>query len=178
MKTVVCYGDSNTWGTNGADGSRYGRWVRWPGVLQQALGEDYYVIEEGLSGRTTVWDDPIEGHKNGKTYLPPCLETHKPIDLVVLMLGTNDTKQRFSVPAFDIANSAGVLVEMILRSATGPEGSSPQVLLVAPPAMGDLDPDFALMFTGAHDKAAQFPAQFKRVADQIGCAFPRCADGH
>jgi lysophospholipase L1-like esterase len=78
------------------------------------LGSEYYVIEEGLNGRTTVLDDPIEGtHKNGLKYLIPCLESHAPIDLVLIMLGTNDFKTRFSVSAFDIALSAGALVNII-----------------------------------------------------------------
>ena len=69
MKTVLCYGDSNTWGYSPIDGTRYARDVRWPGVLRNELGEGYLVIEEGLNGRTTVWDDPIEGYKNGNQYL-------------------------------------------------------------------------------------------------------------
>ena len=87
-----------------------------PGVLRKELGEDYLVIEKGLNRRTTVWDDPIEGYKNGKTCLFPCIETHKPLDLVIILLGTNDLKMRFSVSAYDIANGAG----------------APQVLLLAP----------------------------------------------
>ena len=86
MKTILCYGDSNTYGLRPDSNQRYPREIRWTGLLQKSLGEDYYVIEEGLSGRTTLWDDPIEEHKNGKTYLFPCLESHSPIDLVVLML--------------------------------------------------------------------------------------------
>ncbi len=86
---------------------------------QRELGSGYQVIEEGLGGRTTLWDDPIEGYKNGREYLIPCLETHRPIDLVVLMLGTNDLKLRFSVSAYDIAASIAVLVEIIQKSATG-----------------------------------------------------------
>jgi lysophospholipase L1-like esterase len=171
MKTILCYGDSNTWGWNAATMARHPRWVRWPGVLQQALGDEYYVIEEGLNGRTTVWDDPIEGHKNGKTYLIPCLESHKPIDLVALMLGSNDLKLRFSVSAFDIANSARTLIDMIQLSRTGPDDGAPQVLLICPPPLGDLHPDFIDMFTGAHPKAVQFPSQFRRVAEEMGCAY-------
>ena len=110
-KTVLCYGDSNTWGYDPATQKRYPRNVRWAGVLRRALGNGYLVIEEGLNGRTTVWDDPIEGYKNGKEYLVPCLETHKPIDLVIIMLGTNDLKARFHVPACDIAAGAGVAIE-------------------------------------------------------------------
>lgn len=171
MKNILCYGDSNTWGSNPANGERFPRDVRWPGVLQQLLGDDYWVIEEGLCGRTTVWDDPIEEHKNGKTYLHPCLATHDPLDLVVLMLGTNDTKTRFSVTAYDIANSAGVLVDIIQRSWAGHGFNSPHVLLVCPPPMGTLGPDLAPMFVGANAKAAGFPRQFERVAREVGCAY-------
>ena len=97
MKTILCYGDSNTWGYNPATTERSSRDERWTGILRRELDDGYLVIEEGLNGRTTVWDDPIEGYKNGKEYLIPCLETHKPLDLVIIMLGTNDLKVRFSV---------------------------------------------------------------------------------
>ena len=136
MKTILCYGDSNTWGYNPSTGGRYPRDVRWPGVLRRELGDDYLVIEEGLNGRTTVWDDPIEGYKNGKEYLVPCLETHKPLDLVIILLGTNDLKVRFSVSAYDIANGAGALVQIVQKSEIGPGGRAPQVLLLAPPPCG------------------------------------------
>ena len=116
LKEVLCYGDSNTWGYNPITKERYEKDERWTGVLQNALGNDYHVIEEGLNGRTTVWDDPIEGFKNGKTYLIPCLETHKPLDLVIIMLGTNDLKKRFSLSAYDIAQGAGVLIDVVYKS--------------------------------------------------------------
>jgi lysophospholipase L1-like esterase len=169
-KTVLCYGDSNTWGYSPVDGTRYARDVRWPGVLRNELGAGYLVIEEGLSGRTTVWDDPIEGYKNGKEYLIPCLETHKPVDLVIILLGTNDLKMRFSVPASDIANGAGVLVDTVLKSATGPNGKAPLVLLLAPPPVAELT-DFAEMFEGAEAKSERFSAHYWRVAQEKGCAF-------
>ncbi len=88
-----------------------------PGFWRQNWVSGYQVIEEGLGGRTTLWDDPIEGYKNGRDYLIPCLDTHRPIDAVVLMLGTNDLKLRFSVSAYDIAASIAVLVEIIQKSA-------------------------------------------------------------
>jgi len=169
-KTILCFGDSNTWGYSPISGGRYPRDVRWPGVLRGALGEGYLVIEEGLNGRTTVWDDPIEGYKNGYEYLIPCLETHKPIDLVVILLGTNDLKMRFSVSAFDIANSAGVLVDTVLKSTTGPSDGAPQVLLLAPPPIAKLT-GFAEMFEGATAKAARFGEHYRRVAEERGCAF-------
>lgn len=171
MRTILCYGDSNTWGWNPATMERHPRSIRWPGVTQAELGESYYVIEEGLNGRTTVWDDPIEEHKNGKTYLLPCLESHKPLDLVVLMLGTNDLKKRFSLSAFDIAEGAGRLVRIILQSQTGNNQAAPRVLLLAPPPIGEMDTIGMEMFEGAHAKAPTLSAQFRRVSEQYGCAF-------
>jgi lysophospholipase L1-like esterase len=175
MKTVLCYGDSNTWGWNPATQERYARNQRWPGVFRQELGEGYLVIEEGLNGRTTVWDDPIEGYKNGKEYLIPCLETHQPIDLVIVMLGTNDLKARFSVPACDIASGAGVLADIVLKSETGPGNSPPKVLLVAPPPLGKLT-EFAGMFEGAELKSKQLSERYRLVAEEQGCAFLDAAE--
>jgi lysophospholipase L1-like esterase len=168
-KTVLCYGDSNTWGWNPATQSRFARSERWTGVLQQELGEGYLVIEEGLNGRTTVWDDPIEGYKNGKEYLIPCLETHKPIDLVIIMLGTNDLKMRFSVPACDIAAGASVLVDIVARSDTGPGDDAPQILLVTPPPLAELS-EFAELYEGGTAKSKMLSHNFRRVAEERACA--------
>lgn len=170
MKTILCYGDSNTWGRNPATQDRYARDDRWPGVLRQELGEEYLVIGEGLNGRTTVWDDPIEGYKNGKKYLIPCLETHRPIDLVTIMLGTNDLKMRFSVSAYDIAKSAGVLVDIVQRSGAGPDEGAPKVLLMAPPPVGKLT-ELAEMFEGGEIKSRRFSEHYWRVAEEHGCEF-------
>ena len=132
MYTILCFGDSNTYGLKSDLITRYARNIRWTGVLQEILGPDFYVIEEGLGGRTTVWDDPIEEDKNGRTYLIPCLESHKPIDLIVLMLGTNDLKSRFSVTPYDIGLSMENLVHLILHSESGINFQPPQILLVTP----------------------------------------------
>ena len=94
-KRVLCYGDSITWGYNPADGLRMNDDQRWTGVLKNGLGEGYTVIEEGLNGRTTVWDDPLKGtYKNGLNYLVPCLASQRPLDFVVLLLGTNDSQEK------------------------------------------------------------------------------------
>jgi lysophospholipase L1-like esterase len=170
MKTILCYGDSNTWGWNPVSQERYSRDERWAGVLRKELGDGYEVIEEGLNGRTTVWDDPIEGYKNGKAYLIPCLETHRPIDLVIIMLGTNDLKIRFSVAACDIANGAGALVDVVQKSAAGRDGIAPLVLLMAPPPLARLT-EFAEMFEGAAEKSKRFPEHYRRVAEEYGCEF-------
>ena len=132
MKTILCYGDSNTYGLKSDLVSRYPRNVRWTGILQEKLGSEYYVIEEGLGGRTTVWDDPVEDYKNGKKYLLPCLDSHKPLDLVIIMLGTNDLKSRFSVTPFDIGASMENLVKTIIKSDAGVDFQPPKILLVTP----------------------------------------------
>lgn len=170
MKVIVCYGDSNTWGYDPATQGRFGYHERWPGVLRDTLGEGYLVIEEGLNGRTTVWDDPIEGYKNGRDYLIPCLATHCPIDLVTIMLGTNDLKKRFSLSAQDVANGAGVLVDIVQKSASGRDGAAPKVLLMAPPPFKKLT-GFAEMFEGAEAKSLRLAEHYRRVAEQFGCEF-------
>ena len=171
MKTILCYGDSNTWGTDPAGKGRFERDERWPGVLRQALGEGYLVIEEGLGGRTTVWDDPIEGYKNGKEYLIPCLNTHKPLDLAIILLGTNDLKHRFSLTSFDIAQGAGVLVDLVQNSRTGRNNGVPRVLLLAPPPLATLNAVFQEMFKGAGEKSRQLGRYYRQVAEERGCAF-------
>lgn len=172
MKSILCFGDSNTWGYNPRTKERYSRNERWTGVLRQELGDGYEIIEEGLNGRTTVWEDPIEGHKSGKEYLIPCLESHQPIDLVTIMLGTNDLKKRFSLflSAFDIANSAGVLADIALRSGSGPGGGAPKVLLMAPPRVGKLT-EFAEMFEDAEVISRKFSQHYRQIANDHGCDF-------
>lgn len=165
-KSILCYGDSNTWGCSPAGHDRFPRDVRWTGVLQKLLGDAYYVIEEGLNGRTTVWDDPVEVDKNGKTYLNPCLNSHKPVDLVVLMLGTNDLKMRYSVPPSDIARSIGVLCKIVLHSETGPNGTAPRLLVVAPPRLAKLD-EYAEMFAGGFEKSQNLAAYYKKITDDL-----------
>jgi len=170
MKHILCYGDSNTHGHDPATSQRFDRDTRWPGVLRNTLGAGYDVIEEGLGGRTTVWDDPIEGYKNGRTYLIPCLASHAPLDLVIILLGTNDLKARFGLSAFDIAEGARLLVGITLTSGAGPIGRAPQVLLLAPPPTTTLT-GYADLFEGAAEKSLKLAGHFARVAREAGCAF-------
>jgi lysophospholipase L1-like esterase len=168
VKTVLCYGDSNTWGYDPASGERFPEDVRWPGVLARELGDEFRVIEEGLNARTTVRDDPVEEYKNGKDYFRPCLESHRPLDLVIVALGVNDLKARFFASASDVADGAGVLVAIAQRNGAGPDGSPPTVLLVAPPTVGRLT-ELAEMFAGAEEKSRGFARQYRRVAQKHGC---------
>lgn len=175
MKTILCYGDSNTWGYDPATQTRFRRDIRWPGVLRSELGEGFLVIEEGLNGRTTVWDDPIELDKNGATYLRPCIQTHKPFDLIIIMLGTNDLKTRFNLPAYDIASGAGVLVDIVQKSETGIGGKAPEVLLIAPPPAVELT-GLAEMFEGAVEKSGGFARHYRRVSNEMGCHYLNAGD--
>jgi lysophospholipase L1-like esterase len=168
MKMILCYGDSNTWGYDPETGERFPPDVRWTGVLDAELGDGYSVIEEGLNGRTTVRDDPVEEHKNGRDYLRPCLASHRPLDLIVVSLGVNDLKARFSASASDVADGAGVLVDIAQKSGAGPNGQSPHVLLIAPPAVGQLT-ELADMFESAGTKSRDFPRHYRRVAEKCGC---------
>lgn len=175
MRTILCYGDSNTWGYVPGSGDRFAPDHRWPGVLRAGLGSSYHVIEEGLNGRTTVWDDPIEGHKNGMTYLLPCLESHRPVNLVVLMLGSNDLKTRFSLAASDVAAGVACLSRAVLVSHCGPaipenSETAPQLLLLSPPPPSGIT-DFADMFQGAEAKGQRLSSHYRAVAEELGCAF-------
>ena len=170
MKRILCYGNSNTWGYDPVNQGRFDRDTRWPGALRNALGTSYEIIEEGLGGRTTVWDDPIEGYKNGQTYLIPSLASHAPLDLVILLLGTNDLKRRFNLSAFDIAEGARVLVGVVQRSGAGPQGRAPKVLLLAPPPTTTLT-FFGEMFEGAAEKSVKFAGHYQRVAREMACDF-------
>ncbi len=175
IKRILCYGDSNTWGYDPVTQDRFDAATRWPRVLGYSLGHAYEVIEEGLGGRTTVWDDPIEGYKNGRDYLIPCLESHQPLDLVILFLGTNDLKKRFSLSAFDVAQGVGALVRVIQGSQAGRAGMGPQVLLIAPPPIAPRM-EYAEMFEDAEKKSHQFSAYYKGLANNLGCAYLDSAD--
>lgn len=174
-RTLLCYGDSNTHGTKplALPGvlERFGSADRWPGVLRETLGPGWSVLEEGLPGRTTVHDDPIDGrHKNGLAYLRPCLESHLPIDIVVLMLGTNDLKTRFSVTPADIANSAGVLLETLVACRAGPGGATPHVLLMSPVPIEETG-FLGEIFAGGAKKSRLLAPLYERIAVKYGSAF-------
>ncbi len=181
MPIIVAFGDSNTWGSDAATGARLPRPQRWPSVLQNELGPDFEVIAEGLRGRTTVHDDPIEPYRSGADSLPPCLMSHAPVDLVILALGCNDLKKRFSVSAFDIAEGAARLIFLARAYGEGPDGGAPKILLVAPPPLRKLTA-YAEMFEGGVEKSRLLGERFREIARQKGVAFLdagaviRCSD--
>ena len=110
-RTVVCFGDSNTHGADPTGAGRMAREFRWPRVMARELDDGYEVIEEGLNGRTACWETPLEPGRNGLTYLVPCLLSHAPVDLVIIMLGTNDLKRIYGNTASEIACGAARLID-------------------------------------------------------------------
>lgn len=175
MTTILCYGDSNTWGAvprkNFEDIRRFPYHQRWPGVLKNELGDSYSIIEEGLRGRTTVYDDPIEGEeKNGEKYLLPCLLSHYPLDLVILFLGTNDLKKQFCATPLDVARGVSKLIHIIKHSNVGRKNKSPEILLLSPPLISKLSL-FANIFEGAIDKFKDINNLYFNVAKEENCFF-------
>ena len=172
MQDILCFGDSNTWGADPLTARRFSIHDRWPGVLRDALGPDFHIIEEGLSGRTTVWDDPIDEYRNGKHHILPTLWSHMPLDLVIIMLGTNDLKGRVCRRATDIAAGANHLVGMTLRSGAGPDDGPPQVLLICPPPLGKITALAEMWGFGDAEKVSrELAGYYMLVAQQNRCGF-------
>jgi lysophospholipase L1-like esterase len=177
-KRILCFGDSLTWGwipvADGMPTERYAPSQRWTGVLAQRLGEGHTVIEEGLSARTTTAEDPTDARLNGSAHLPACLASHLPLDLVVIMLGTNDTKAYFDRTPVDIALGMSVLVNQVLTSGggVGTTYPAPEVLVVAPPPLAPMPhPWFQLIFEGAQEKSARVAAAYGALASFVKVPF-------
>jgi lysophospholipase L1-like esterase len=170
MKNILCFGDSNTWGFAPENGGRYPQDLRWTGVLRSTLGDGFHVIEEGLNGRTTAFDEPGRPHRNGLTILPALLESHRPLDLVVIMLGTNDLKTIFDLSAGQIAQGARRLCEAVLSCEFLPPGHT-EVLLVSPSLVTCMPDADAEEFMGAAEKSREFAREYRKVAEELGIGF-------
>jgi lysophospholipase L1-like esterase len=177
MKTILCYGDSNTYGYMPVTAGRYDHKTRWPMALCRLLNvgappDDpaWWVVEEGLNGRTTSRDDHVELGRNGLTHLTPILKSHKPLDIVALMLGTNDLKRRFCPSAYDIAQGMLNLVKAVQHSESGPGDGPPHVLVMCPPPTTDA-PLFDDMFDGAAPISQKLPRYYKEIALEAGASY-------
>lgn len=182
-KRIMCFGDSLTWGwvpvEEGVPTTRYPADIRWTGVLQAELGEGFTIIEEGLSARTTMLNDPTDPRLDGSAYLPSALASHLPLDLVILMLGTNDTKAYFHRTPFEIAAGMSKLVGQVLGSAggVGTVYPAPQVLVIAPPPLTPMPhPYFQSLFSGGHEKSAEFGKLYGDLADFMKVHFLNAGD--
>ena len=171
MKTILCYGDSITYGYNPVDGTRFPFEQRWPGVLQNTLGSDYRIIEEGLDGRTVATNSWILPHRNGRTMLGPLLESHAPLDWVIIMLGTNDCAPTFHRDVGEIAFGCVTLIWTVQKSFAGPNRGVPQILLVSPPPFGKFSPLMDLCFRGGEATGQGLAAAYATVAKDCGARF-------
>lgn len=174
MRQLLCFGDSNTWGLDGDSGTRLPWGVRWTSLLQEQLGQQYHVIEEGLCGRTTIFDDPLRDGRRGTELLPVLLETHATVDGVVLMLGTNDCKTAFGASAEVIGKGIERLLRQIQYAAPQAE-----ILLISPIYLGDrvwtpeCDPEFSKKSIAV---SHQLEAVYETIAKRWNIGFLRAAD--
>lgn len=174
-KTILCYGDSNTWGNVPRSDARYPRDIRWSGALQNILGEEYEVISEGLCGRTLVAADPAKPHRTGITHLQAILESADPIDGLIIMLGTNDVKGTYKLTPTEIAGHLLQTIEFV-RNVKDLE-KIPKILVVCPPSAivpekNDLDPR---MVPGL-EAFKVLPNLYKEVARRHECGFINAGD--
>ena len=171
VKSVLCYGDSITWGRNANDGTRFPFEQRWPGVLQDRLGSDYHIIEEGLGGRTVVTESWAQPHRNGRELLHPLLESHAPLDWVIILLGTNDCAPMHHLNVGAISFGITTMLWDIAKSAAGPGAAAPRRLLVSPPHFGTLSPFMALFYRGAEETSRGLASAYATVAEACGARF-------
>lgn len=182
VKSVLVYGDSNTWGYIPVEASpteRYAADIRWPGVMAAELGEGYEILEEGLSARTTDVPDPdlpqIAGAGlDGSATLSPTIASHLPLDLVVIMLGTNDVKAKFDRSPFRVALGMGKLIDIVRQtgSGVGTDYTTPEVLVLAPPPLGEIGPEErAQAWEGGAEKTKELAKHYQAVAEAAGAHF-------
>ena len=172
-KRILCFGDSNTWGYDASSGDRYPESIRWTKRLQVMLGDSYEIIEEGLCGRTTVFEDPLAPGLSGLPYLAPCLMSHAPIDYLILMLGTNDCSDRFSLTAKNIADG---MRRLLLTACQTPcwRNQEPAAMIIAPIPMDNakMDSDYLSdVGSKAAERSRDLVGELRLLAAQTHCAF-------
>ena len=173
-KIIVCFGDSNTHGYNNKTGGRFDKTTRWPMVLQSLLGEEYLIREEGLSGRTTVFNDPLHESLSGVEVIRPILLTHEPVSLLIIMLGTNDVKERFSATPENISRGLDRLIKKAQDAEEAFVQSKPNILVIAPYPIDDEYRETAIgndMGEGCAEKSRKLPELYKTIAEQNHCHF-------
>lgn len=173
MKSILAFGDSLTWGFKAGAWTRHAFEDRWPNVLAAGLGGKVRVIEEGQNGRMTVHDDPyVLENRSGAVALPIALSTHQPLDLVIIMLGTNDLKWEGRQRALEARLGMARLVEIIRTYAYKPGCAVPRILLVSPPHLGKTeDEDFAGYFEHAIAESKNLGPQYAKLARETDCRF-------
>ena len=174
MKHILCFGDSNTYGFNPKNnGFRFDFDVRWTGILQKGLGANFRIIEEGYNGRTILTDDFMDNSKSSRNYISPCILSHRPLDLIIVCLGTNDLKRRFDLSAMDLARQMKELI-CIIRNQDYEDKPVPEILLMSPIELGD---EIALLGDGASfdeksvRRSKELPKHYQELARTMKCRF-------
>lgn len=179
-KKVLCFGDSNTNGTKPDRSGRFDVNERWTGIAQNILGENYYIIEEGLGGRTTNLEhpNPAKPSRNGLEYFKACIESHMPLDILVLMLGTNDLKTVYKRSAEDIKNALGEYLNYLEQYCAARSKTLPKIILVSPPYMNDRAEKFieSMPSPGIYDegsvkKSKELAEHIEKLANDFKCEF-------
>lgn len=179
MKTVLCYGDSNTYGYDPRNGLRYQKAIRWTTILQNLLGDEYEVVVEGLNGRTTAYDRPDGTFKNGLSYLTACLGSNKPLDYIIFMLGTNDCNADLNLSSKDIANGMEKLIETTLSETEWMQDNRPDIIIVVPAAIGDnyqTSPFAYQLNDDSIRKSHEIGPLYKEIAQKHNCKFLDCTN--
>jgi len=176
MKTILAYGDSLTYGADPGGGPRHAYEDRWPTTLERALEGQVRVIAEGLGGRATAYDDwTAAADRNGARILPTLLESHKPLDLIIIMLGTNDLKPFVAGSAAYAARGARRLVEMVRGHFAATGEACPKIILVSPPHVVETGNENMLSNFGGLDhllrESHDFARHYRRHAEETGVAF-------
>lgn len=175
MKQILCFGDSNTYGYVPKTGGRYPYEERWTGLLAEKLKKtEYRVIEEGLCGRTTVFSDELRPGRRGADLLPILLESHKPVEQVILMLGTNDCKTVYGASAEVIGKGIEKLISQIKAA-----DAATKILLVSPILLGEgvweegFDPEFN---EKSVETSKKLKVVYQKIAEENGCDFFAASD--
>jgi len=174
MKQILVYSDSLTWGIIPSTRKRLDFNDRWPGVLENVLNKKertFRIIENCLNGRRTVWNDPFKPGRNGQDGIEQVIEMHSPIELVILMLGTNDFQSMHSYNAWHSAQGISSLITSVRQAPIEPGMPRPIILVVAPPVIQMPKGPIASKFEGGEIKSAGAAKEYQRVAGELGCLF-------
>lgn len=174
MQHILVYADSLSWGIIPGTRQRLAFEQRWPGVMEVGLkagGRSVRVIEDCLNGRRTVWDDPFKPGRNGLQGLAQCVESHSPLSLVIVSLGTNDFQSMYAHSVWHSAHGMATLVGTIRQAPIEPGMPVPPILILAPPPMGEPRGAIAPKFEGGQQRCVGLAAAYQQVAAELGCHF-------
>lgn len=171
MSRIFVFGDSLSWGFDPATGGRFPLDQVWPAIVDRELGPDHTVVVEALPGRTTVFDSPFAPARSGAELLLPLLQSQAPVDLVIIMLGTNDLQEPLGLSARHAASGLWTLIDIAARSMCGPVGKAPRLLVVSPPHLKDPTGFMGVFLAGREEESEALATHYAVIARQAGVDF-------